>query len=44
MKICMLGAGSWGIALTKLLALNGHEMTVWSIDPEEISMLKELVL
>ena len=41
MKICMLGAGSWGIALTKLLALNGHEMTVWSIDPEEISMLKE---
>ena len=41
MKICVLGAGSWGIALTKLLALNNHEVTVWSIDPEEISMLKE---
>ena len=41
MKICGLGAGSWGIALTKLLAQNEHEMTVWSIDPEEISMLKE---
>ncbi len=41
MKICVLGAGSWGIALTKLLATNNHELTVWSIDPEEISMLKE---
>ena len=40
MKICVLGAGSWGIALTNLLARNGHEMTVWSIDPEEVSMLK----
>lgn len=41
MKICVLGAGSWGIALTRLLDLNGHEVTVWSIDPEEVSMLKE---
>ena len=41
MKICVLGAGSWGIALTKLPATNNHELTVWSIDPEEISMLKE---
>ncbi|MBO4863054.1 MAG: NAD(P)H-dependent glycerol-3-phosphate dehydrogenase [Eubacterium sp.] len=40
MKICVLGAGSWGIALTNLLAKNGHEMTVWSIDPEEVAMLK----
>lgn len=36
----MLGAGSWGIALTKLLTLNNHELTVWSIDPEEINMLR----
>ena len=41
MKICVLGAGSWGIALTNLLARNNNEMTVWSIDPEEVSMLKE---
>ncbi len=41
MNICMLGAGSWGIALARLLSLNGHSVTVWSIDPEEISMLKE---
>ena len=41
MKITVLGAGSWGIALTKLLTINGHTLTVWSIDAEEIAMLKE---
>ena len=41
MKICILGAGSWGIAITKLLTHNGHEVSVWSIDPEEIAMLNE---
>jgi len=38
-KIGVIGAGSWGIALAKLLADNGHEVTVWSIIPEEIEML-----
>ena len=37
MKICVLGAGSWGMALTRLLANNGHEfkelqITNWSFD------------
>ena len=41
MKICVLGAGSWGIALANLLARKDNEVTVWSIDPEEVSMLKE---
>lgn len=41
MKICVLGAGSWGIALTKLLSGLDHELTVWSIDSEEIAMLNE---
>ncbi len=41
MNIGVLGAGSWGIALTKLLSGNGHSVTVWSIDKEEISMLNE---
>lgn len=40
MKIGILGAGSWGIALTALLASNGHDVTVWSIDKNEIDMLK----
>ncbi len=39
-KIGVIGAGSWGIALSKLLADNGHKVTVWSIIPEEIEMLK----
>lgn len=40
-KICVLGAGSWGTALSILLCNNGHDVTVWSIDPEEVLMLKE---
>lgn len=38
-KIGMIGAGSWGIALSWLLTNNGHEVTVWSALPEEIEML-----
>ncbi len=41
MNIGVLGAGSWGIALTKLLSENGHNVTVWSIDKDEITMLNE---
>lgn len=40
-KIGMIGAGSWGIALSVLLNGNGHQVTVWSILKEEILMLKE---
>ena len=39
-KIGVIGAGSWGIALAKLLYKNGHEITVWSILEEEIKMLQ----
>ena len=41
MKIGILGAGSWGSALANLLAYNGHEVTIWSIDQKEIEMLRE---
>lgn len=41
MKVCMLGAGSWGTALSIVLANNGHDVIVWSIDPEEVLMLKD---
>lgn len=38
-KIGIIGAGSWGIALSVLLEGNGHAVTVWSIIEEEIKML-----
>lgn len=40
-KVSIIGAGSWGIALAKLLCGNGHEVTVWSVLEEEIRMLEE---
>ena len=40
MKICILGAGTWGVALTALLSKNGHELSLWSALPEEIDELK----
>ena len=39
-KVGILGAGSWGIALAMLLHNNGHQISVWSIDEDEINMLK----
>ena len=40
-KIAVLGAGSWGSALSLVLATNGHDVTLWSIAEDEISMLRE---
>ena len=38
-KVGMIGAGSWGIALSVLLHNNGHDITVWSALKDEIDML-----
>lgn len=40
-KTGIIGAGSWGCALASVLNRNGHEVTVWSIMEDEISMLRE---
>ena len=40
-NIGVIGAGSWGIALSVLLSNNGHEVKVWSIIEDEIKMLNE---
>lgn len=39
MKIGVIGAGSWGIALTSILRKNGHDVIVWSILQDEVDML-----
>ncbi len=38
-NVGVLGAGSWGTALSLLLHKNGHHVTVWSIAKEEVEML-----
>ena len=38
-NVGVIGAGSWGTALSVLLADNGHQVTVWSIDEKEVEML-----
>ena len=35
-RIGILGAGTWGMALTRMLSLCGHSVIVWSALPEEI--------
>ena len=40
-KISVLGAGSWGTALSFLLSNNGHEVLLWSALEDEVQMLKE---
>ena len=40
-KISVIGAGSWGTALAVVLQTNGHDVTIWSIDENEIAMLKK---
>ncbi len=40
-KISVIGAGSWGTALSILLHNNGHEVITWSIIEDEVKMLSE---
>ena len=35
-KIGVLGAGTWGMALARMLCVNGHQVTVWSAIEKEI--------
>ncbi|MDZ7362866.1 MAG: NAD(P)H-dependent glycerol-3-phosphate dehydrogenase [candidate division KSB1 bacterium] len=38
-RIGVIGAGSWGTALAKVLCENGHEVTVWARRPELVAEL-----
>lgn len=41
-RIAILGAGSWGLAIARLLELNGHDLTMWEFDRVECERLREL--
>lgn len=41
MNTTVLGGGTWGIALAKLLSENGHRVTVWSALKKEIEYLRD---
>ena len=41
MKIGILGAGTWGIALAKMLCESGNKVMVWSALPQEIENLTD---
>lgn len=38
-KIGVLGAGTWGMALARMLSNSGREVTVWSALPQEVDEL-----
>ena len=40
-NVGVMGAGSWGTALALLLHSDGHQVTVWSINEEEVEMLSK---
>ena len=41
MKIQVMGAGGWGIALARHLCRNGHEVCLWVRNPEKALVLAE---
>lgn len=40
-NVGVIGAGSWGTALSLLLHQNGHQVVLWSIMEDEVKLLKE---
>jgi len=39
--IGILGAGTWGTALARMLTENGHAVTLWSALPQELETLRK---
>ena len=39
MKLTVIGAGSWGTAMAKVLSDSGHEVMLWVREPEILEML-----
>ena len=40
-RVAVVGAGSWGTALANLLAKKGHEVHVWSFEPDVADAINE---
>ena len=40
MKISILGAGAYGLALASIFNKNGHEVTIWSHSKIETKQIK----
>src|SRR5215217_8476754 len=40
-RIAIIGAGSWGTALAVVAARAGHDVCLWSRNPEVVSSIKE---
>jgi len=41
MKIGILGAGSWAIALSTLLENNGHRVKMWEFNEKDAQLLRQ---
>ena len=41
MKTVVIGSGGWGTALAMVLCDNGHEVTLWSHDPEKAEKMTQ---
>ncbi len=42
MKITVIGGGSWGLALSKVLSNNDHKVLVYDINPKIVSRINDL--
>ena len=38
-NIAIIGSGSWGVALATHLAVNGHNVKIWSFNEEEKDLI-----
>ena len=41
MKAVVLGSGGWGTALSQVLCDNGHDVTLWSHNPDKAADMAE---